>query len=63
MQPTPTVIKPTESGDAENRTISSRDQLLIALKSAPRLSQEDAQLINQVVQEAREASIGDQLTD
>jgi hypothetical protein len=39
----------------------ARDRLLTALKSSPRLSRKDTDMINRVVREAREASVADEL--
>jgi hypothetical protein len=45
----------------EEKPLSARDRLLTALQSAPRLSREDAEAINAIVREAREASLADEL--
>ncbi len=42
--------------------VSARERLLAALSAAPRLSAPDADRINQAVQAAREASLGDDLS-
>src|SRR5437660_153471 len=47
---------------ARKHKLPTRDRLLGALQSGPRLSDEDAREINKLIQEAREASIGDALS-
>jgi hypothetical protein len=53
--------RPSRQQQAEG-TLCARDRLLAVLETSPRLSQQDADLINRVVQEAREASIADELS-
>jgi hypothetical protein len=42
--------------------LCARDRLLAALEASPRLSRKDAEMINRVVQEAREESMADELS-
>lgn len=60
-KPEPTVRDlPRET--SQETTLSARDRLLAALETAPRLSKEEAERINRVVQAARDASIADPLS-
>jgi hypothetical protein len=43
------------------RRLCDRDRLLAALESAPRLSKEEAERIDRIIREAREASLADDL--
>ena len=57
----PGVRAPSHRKRAE-KPLCARDRLLKVLQSSPRLRREDAEMINRVVQEAREASIADELS-
>ena len=61
QSPTPKSLQETSSETHEKKPLSARDRLLMALHSAPHLSQEDAEAINAIVREAREASLADEL--
>ena len=61
QNPTPNSIREPSSEAHEEKPLSARDRLLAVLQSAPLISCEEAEIINAVVREAREASLADEL--
>jgi hypothetical protein len=57
--PTTTPTAPSTPPKQPSEKVSDRDRLLAALQTAPRLTKDDAEYLNRTVQEAREASIAD----
>jgi hypothetical protein len=57
---TPSIERPTRRPTREQQAetlLCARDRLLAALASSSRLSQKDADMINRIVQEARELTV------
>jgi hypothetical protein len=53
----------TPRDEGMDAPLGSPARILAGIRSGPRLSDEDAEMIRRVVREAREASIGDSLSD
>ncbi len=56
-------LQPVSYEANPQQSVPARDRLLAALASAPRLTDEDAAQINRAIQEARETSIADGLSN
>ncbi len=63
QKPVPTTIKNVSTLSLQpGKSLNARDRLLNTLNNIPRLSLEDAEAMNRVVQEARDASIVGELS-
>ena len=58
----PKATPPQNQNVPQSNPQSARDRLLSALAESPRLNTQDAARINQAVEKAREASLGDDLS-